>query len=61
MRHEMIISYEIVDGQKTGMKSEGDLIRCSDCIRFRSGERGSYCMGRRVSPMGFCDKAVRND
>ena len=61
MRHEMIISYEIVDGQKTGMRNEGELIRCENCIRYRCSPRGSFCMGRRISPMGYCDKAVRGN
>ena len=31
MRKEMIISYEIIDGMKTGMKNEGEIIRCREC------------------------------
>ena len=61
MRHEMIMSYEITDGKKTGMRNEGDLIRCGDCVRYRSSERGSFCMGRRKSPNGFCDEGKLKD
>lgn len=57
MRYEMIISYEIEDGKKVNTLYEGDLIRCADCIRYKSGPRGAYCMGKRVSPLGYCDKA----
>lgn len=61
MRKEMIVSYEEEDGRKVRLQTEGDLIRCENCVRYRCGPRGSYCMGGRTSPKGYCDRAVRND
>lgn len=61
MRHEMIISYEIVDGQKTAMRNEGELIRCMNCKRLIQSARGSFCMGRRKSPMGHCDEGKKRE
>ena len=61
MRHEMIISYEIVDGMKTGMKTEGELVRCGECIRSRTDFMGLWCGTIRKSPMGYCDRGKRKD
>ena len=57
MRHEMIISYEIVDGQKTSMKNEGELVRCGECRYAYTDKvfKGLYCKGKRKSPRGYCD------
>ena len=57
MRHEMIISYEVVDGMKTDMKNEGELVRCGSC-RFAYTDKlfgGLFCKGKRKSPRGYCD------
>ena len=61
MRKEMIVSYEEEEGRKVRLQYEGDLIRCENCVRYRCGSRGSYCMGRRTSPRGHCDRAVLID
>ena len=61
MRHEMIISYRIEDGQKTGMRNEGELIRCDDCIKSRKSIMGMWCGCKRTSPIGYCDRGRRKD
>ena len=63
MRHEMIISYEIVDGMKTDMKNEGELVRCGSC-RFAYTDKqfgGLYCKGKRVSPLSYCSWGMRHE
>ena len=61
MRHEVIMSYEIVDGKETGYKREGELIRCGDCIHSRTTRSGMKCGCQRKSPMGYCDEGKRNE
>ena len=70
MRQEMIISYEIIDGLKTGMKNEGELIRCKDC-KFHDifptdskVEMPMKCLNIRyggVYPDWFCEHAERKE
>lgn len=61
MRHEMILSYEEINGEKYNMKNEGQLIRCDDCVHFKTNKifGGAWCKGKRISPIDFCSKAVR--
>jgi len=56
MRHEVIISYTEEDGHMTGMKNEGELVRCGNCVNCYADKifGGMYCNGKRVSPVNYC-------
>lgn len=63
MRHESIMSYELIDGRKTGMRDEGELVRCGDC-RYSYTDKhfgGLYCKGKRISPQMYCSWGMRKD